>query len=204
MKVGEIIALDREIILNDGKDTVTITVVNIGDRPIQVGSHYHFFEVNKLLKFNREKSYGYRLNIPSGTSVRFEPGEEKEIQLVELGGKRIVYGLNDLTEKKVKKAIKACYGKNPAFIIGIALNEKFKKDNENFGIVTNSILSILEKMDKEDRNEILKKYAKRRRDKGCQCSRRLNLLSINEDDYKNINKSVAKLIRNGFNKEVFS
>ena len=97
MKVGEIIALDREIILNDGKDTVTITVVNIGDRPIQVGSHYHFFEVNKLLKFNREKSYGYRLNIPSGTSVRFEPGEEKEIQLVELGGKRIVYGLNDLT-----------------------------------------------------------------------------------------------------------
>lgn len=116
----------------------------------------------------------------------------------------ILYGLNDLTEKKVKKAIKACYGKNPAFIIGIALNEKFKKDNENFGIVTNSILSILENMDKEDRNEILKKYAKRRRDKGCQCSRRLNLLSINEDDYKNINKSVAKLIRNGFKKEVFS
>lgn len=96
MKVGEIIALDREITLNYGKSTITITVVNIGDRPIQVGSHYHFFEVNRLLKFNREKSYGYRLNIPSGTSVRFEPGEEKEIQLVELGGKRTVYGLNDL------------------------------------------------------------------------------------------------------------
>ena len=117
MKVGEIIALDREIILNDGKDTVTITVVNIGDRPIQVGSHYHFFEVNRLLKFNREKSYGYRLNIPSGTSVRFEPGEEKEIQLVELGGKRIVYGLNDLTcgnldEIGLEKAIENAQVKN--------------------------------------------------------------------------------------------
>ena len=117
MKVGEIIALDREIILNDGKDTVTITVVNIGDRPIQVGSHYHFFEVNKLLKFNREKSYGYWLNIPSGTSVRFEPGEEKEIQLVELGGKRIVYGLNDLTcgnldEIGLEKAIEIAQVKN--------------------------------------------------------------------------------------------
>lgn len=97
MKVGEIIALDREITLNEGKRTVIITVTNIGDRPIQVGSHYHFFEVNKLLKFNREKAYGYRLNIPSGTSVRFEPGEEKEVQLVELSGKRVVYGLNDLT-----------------------------------------------------------------------------------------------------------
>lgn len=117
MKVGEIIALDREIILNDGKGTVTITVVNIGDRPIQVGSHYHFFEVNKLLKFNREKSYGYRLNIPSGTSVRFEPGEEKEIQLVELGGKRIVYGLNDLIcgnldEIGLEKAIENAQVKN--------------------------------------------------------------------------------------------
>lgn len=116
----------------------------------------------------------------------------------------ILYGLNDLTEKKVKKAIKACYGKNPAFIIGIALNEKYKKDNENFGIVTNAILSMLEKMDKEDRNEILKKYGKRRREKGCQCSRRLNLLSINEDDYKNIHKSISKFIRNGFKKEIFS
>lgn len=97
MKVGEILALDREITLNQERNTTSIMVTNIGDRPIQVGSHYHFFEVNKLLKFDREKSYGYRLDIPSGTSVRFEPGEEKEVQLVELGGKRIVYGLNDLT-----------------------------------------------------------------------------------------------------------
>ena len=97
MKVGEILALDREITLNQERNTTSIMVTNIGDRPIQVGSHYHFFEVNKLLKFDREKSYGYRLDIPSGTSVRFEPGEEKEVQLVELGGKRIVYGLYDLT-----------------------------------------------------------------------------------------------------------
>ena len=96
MKVGEIIALNRDIILNQGKRTVNIIVENLGDRPIQVGSHYHFFEVNSLLEFDRRKSYGYRLNIPSGTSVRFEPGEEKQVQLVEVGGKRIIYGLNDL------------------------------------------------------------------------------------------------------------
>lgn len=103
MKVGEIVPLNRDIILNQGKNTVAIIVINIGDRPIQVGSHYHFFEVNKLLKFNRKKSYGYRLDIPSGTSVRFEPGEEKEVQLVELGGKRIVYGLNDLICGKLEE-----------------------------------------------------------------------------------------------------
>lgn len=117
MKIGAVIALDREITLNEGKDTVVVTVTNVGDRPIQVGSHYHFFEVNKLLEFNREKAYGYRLNIPSGTSVRFEPGEEKEVQLVELGGKRIVYGLNDLTcgnleEIGLKKAMENAKSKS--------------------------------------------------------------------------------------------
>lgn len=110
MKVGEIIALNRDIILNENKNTVTIIVANIGDRPIQIGSHYHFFEVNKLLEFDRQLAYGYRLNIPSGTSVRFEPGEEKEVQLVELGGRKVVYGLNDLTcgrleEVGVEKAL---------------------------------------------------------------------------------------------------
>ena len=108
MKIGEIIPADREITLNEGKNTVKILVANKGDRPVQVGSHYHFFEVNKCLSFDRETAYGYHLDIPSGTSVRFEPGEEKEVQLTQMGGRKRVFGLNDLTraraEKKKKKA----------------------------------------------------------------------------------------------------
>ena len=96
MKIGEIIPADREITLNEGKNTVKILVANKGDRPVQVGSHYHFFEVNKCLSFDREAAYGYHLDIPSGTSVRFEPGEEKEVQLTEMGGRKRVFGLNDL------------------------------------------------------------------------------------------------------------
>mgnify|MGYP002224800666 CR=1 FL=1 len=71
-----------------------------GDRPVQVGSHFHFFEVNKCLSFDREAAYGYHLDIPSGTSVRFEPGEEKEVQLTEMGGRKRVFGLNDLTRAR--------------------------------------------------------------------------------------------------------
>lgn len=97
MKIGEIISNNDEIIINKNKKTINIKVTNSGDRPIQVGSHFHFFEVNKYLKFDREKAYGYHLDIPSGTSVRFEPGETKEIQLVALGGNKRVFGLNDLT-----------------------------------------------------------------------------------------------------------
>ena len=97
MKIGEVIPVDREIILNEGKECRKILVKNIGDRPVQVGSHYHFFEVNRCLVFDREKAYGFHLDIPSGTSVRFEPGEEKTVRLVELGGRKIVYGCNDLT-----------------------------------------------------------------------------------------------------------
>lgn len=100
MVPGEIISKDKDIVLNEGRKTVTIKVANVGDRPIQVGSHFHFFEVNKLLKFNRKSAFGMRLNIPSGTSIRFEPGEEKEIDLVELGGNKIVFGLNGLTESQ--------------------------------------------------------------------------------------------------------
>ena len=96
MKIGEIMASDREITLNEGKKTVTVMVANKGDRPVQVGSHFHFFEVNRCLSFDREKAYGYHLDIPSGTSVRFEPGEEKEVQLTEMGGRKRVFGLNDL------------------------------------------------------------------------------------------------------------
>ena len=97
MKIGEIIPADRDIVLNEGRETITLLVANKGDRPVQVGSHYHFFETNKCLSFDREQAYGYRLDIPSGTSVRFEPGEEKEVELVSFGGKRRVWGFNDLT-----------------------------------------------------------------------------------------------------------
>ena len=96
-KIGEVMASDGDIILNEGKVTAAVLVANRGDRPVQVGSHYHFFEVNRCLDFDREKAFGFHLDIPSGTSVRFEPGEEKEVQLVAMGGSRIVYGLNDLT-----------------------------------------------------------------------------------------------------------
>ncbi|MDO5336237.1 MAG: urease subunit beta [Eubacteriales bacterium] len=107
MKIGEIVALDREIELNAGKPTVVLSVANVGDRPVQVGSHFHFFEVNKCLKFDREKAYGYHLDIPSGTSVRFEPGEEKEVCLTAMGGTRRVFGFNDLTCSQVSEAAKA-------------------------------------------------------------------------------------------------
>ncbi|NOU91627.1 urease subunit beta [Paenibacillus sp. LMG 31456] len=87
-----------EIELNKGKKTSAMVVVNIGDRPIQVGSHFHFFEVNRALKFDRAAAFGMRLNIASGTAVRFEPGEEKPVQLVELGGAKLSYGLNNLSQ----------------------------------------------------------------------------------------------------------
>ncbi len=98
---GEVIINKEEIVLNENKKVMKIKVKNIGDRPIQVGSHFHFFEVNKQLNFERKSAYGMRLDIASGTSVRFEPGEEKEIQLVELGGKKRVFGLNALTNGQV-------------------------------------------------------------------------------------------------------
>lgn len=100
---GEIITKNTEIILNEGKRTLVIKVENTGDRPVQVGSHFHFFEVNRLLKFDRRSSFGMRLNIASGTSVRFEPGEGKEVELVELGGKKKVFGFNGLTEGEVSE-----------------------------------------------------------------------------------------------------
>ena len=106
MKVGEIIPADREIVLNEGKKTTKILVANKGDRPVQVGSHFHFFEVNKCLSFDREAAYGYHLDIPSGTSVRFEPGEEKEVQLTEMGGRKRVFGLNDLTCAQISEVNK--------------------------------------------------------------------------------------------------
>jgi urease subunit beta len=93
---GEYFLSKNPIIANARKRTLTLKVSNTGDRPIQVGSHTHFFEVNKALAFPREKAYGYHLNIPSGTSIRFEPGDHKQVQLTEYGGKRIVYGFSGL------------------------------------------------------------------------------------------------------------
>ena len=106
MKIGEIMPLDREITLNANKRSINILVANTGDRPVQVGSHFHFFEVNRCLSFDREKAYGFHLDIPSGTSVRFEPGEEKEVQLTAIGGTRRVFGLNDLTCAQVSAVTK--------------------------------------------------------------------------------------------------
>ena len=89
---GEIIAMDGELTLNAGRDTRRITVANTGDRPIQVGSHYHFYETNPALHFERERARGFRLNIAAGTAIRFEPGQLREVELVALAGDRIVYG----------------------------------------------------------------------------------------------------------------
>jgi urease subunit beta len=89
---GEFFIKDGEIELNAGRETVTLTVANTGDRPIQVGSHYHFFETNPALKFDREKARGMRLDITAGTAVRFEPGQSREVTLVMLAGKRTIYG----------------------------------------------------------------------------------------------------------------
>jgi urease beta subunit len=95
---GEYLLGDGDIEANVGRQTVQLTVANTADRPIQVGSHFHFFEANRGLRFDREKAFGMRLNIPAGTAVRFEPGDEKVVTLVELGGAREVYGLNALTD----------------------------------------------------------------------------------------------------------
>ncbi|HLS97486.1 MAG: urease subunit beta [Porticoccaceae bacterium] len=89
---GEMQTLPGDIVINGGRETLTVAVSNSGDRPIQVGSHYHFYETNPALIFEREKARGFRLNIPAGTAVRFEPGQSREVELVALAGKREVYG----------------------------------------------------------------------------------------------------------------
>lgn len=89
---GEVITQEGNIELNEGRKSISLRVANTGDRPIQVGSHYHFYETNEALHFHREASLGYRLDIPAGTAVRFEPGQAREITLVKLAGKREIYG----------------------------------------------------------------------------------------------------------------
>jgi len=95
---GEYLLGDGDVIANAGRETVEMSVTNTGDRPIQVGSHFHFFEVNRALAFDRARAFGMRLNVPAGTAVRFEPGDEKRVTLVALAGSRQIFGLNALTE----------------------------------------------------------------------------------------------------------
>jgi urease subunit beta len=95
---GELLVEEGAIVLNDGKTTTTLIVANGGDRPIQVGSHFHFFEANPALQFDRAAARGQRLDIPAGTAVRFEPGDEKEVTLVPVAGRREIYGFNGLVE----------------------------------------------------------------------------------------------------------
>ncbi len=98
---GEIIVADGTIVLNEGRETVSVTVANTGDRPVQVGSHYHFYETNEALDFDRDAALGHRLDIPAGTAVRFEPGQTREVALVPYGGNRIVKGFNAKIQGKV-------------------------------------------------------------------------------------------------------
>ncbi|WP_210486515.1 urease subunit beta [Rufibacter aurantiacus] len=101
---GEYLLGEDKLTLNQDRATVEVEVTNMGDRPVQVGSHYPFFETNALLQFDREKAYGFRLNIPAGTAVRFEPGERKRVTLVELSGERISYGGNNLVDGQLSEA----------------------------------------------------------------------------------------------------
>ena len=111
---GEYILADGDIIANVGKRTDKITVINTGDRPVQVGSHFHFFETNKQLLFDRATAYGMRLNIAAGTAVRFEPGEEKDIILVEFGGKKQISGFNNLVDGELKGNMEKALDKSQA------------------------------------------------------------------------------------------
>jgi urease beta subunit len=99
---GEYVLSNTAIECNAGRPTERVKVMNTGDRPVQVGSHFHFFEVNRKMEFDREKAFGMRLNIASGTAVRFEPGEEKEIELVAIGGTRSIHGFNNLVNGGTK------------------------------------------------------------------------------------------------------
>ncbi|SMP78203.1 urease subunit beta [Noviherbaspirillum suwonense] len=99
---GEMLIEEGEIEINVGRAGATVTVANSGDRPVQVGSHFHFYEVNPALTFEREQAYGMRLDIAAGTAVRFEPGQERTVQLVALAGERIVYGFNGRVMGKLK------------------------------------------------------------------------------------------------------
>ena len=98
---GEVITKDGDLVLNEGRPAITLEVANTGDRPVQVGSHYHFYETNEALAFDRERARGWRLDIPAGTAVRFEPGQTREVQLVPIAGARAIFGFNGLVTGKL-------------------------------------------------------------------------------------------------------
>ncbi|GAD53462.1 urease beta subunit [Halarchaeum acidiphilum MH1-52-1] len=98
---GEIVPGEGDVTINEGRETATVTVANTGDRPVQVGSHFHFFEANAALAFDREAAFGMRLNVPAGTAVRFEPGDERDVDLVAIGGKGRAHGMNGLVNGSV-------------------------------------------------------------------------------------------------------
>ena len=100
---GEYLLEDGDILANADRPVITLSVANTGDRPIQVGSHFHFYEVNSALRFDREAAYGMRLNIASGLTIRFEPGDEKTVELTTIGGTRTIYGLNNKVNGKLDK-----------------------------------------------------------------------------------------------------
>jgi urease beta subunit len=113
MKPGEIIVGEGDVVLNENRPVASVTVTNTGDRPVQVGSHFHFFEVNKALHFERAAAYGMRLNIKAGTAVRFEPGQTSAVELVNYGGTRFVSGFNRLVEGRLDdEAVKSQAMKN--------------------------------------------------------------------------------------------
>ena len=99
---GEIIVAGEDIVLNEGRETITLAVANTGDRPVQVGSHFHFFETNEALDFDRDAALGHRLDIPAGTAVRFEPGQTREVTLVPYAGNRVVRGFNAKIQGKLE------------------------------------------------------------------------------------------------------
>ena len=101
---GEYLLGEGDVVANTGRETLEIVVANTGDRPIQVGSHFHFFEANKALRFDRAAAFGMRLNVPAGTAVRFEPGDERKVRLVAFAGARLVLGLNGLTDRVTTEA----------------------------------------------------------------------------------------------------
>lgn len=124
MVPGEYVFDGPDIELNEGRPVVTLSVNNTGDRPVQIGAHYHFFEVNKALVFDREKAYGMRLDLPSGTSARFEPGDVKTVNLIPYSGHRVVYGFNGLVSGRLddpytrlsslKRCLEGGYGHKPS------------------------------------------------------------------------------------------
>jgi urease beta subunit len=118
---GEVILGEGDIVVFNGRKTVELVVANTGDRPIQVGSHCHFFEANRALRFDREKAYGFRLQVPAGTAVRFEPGEDKRVTLVSIGGNRVAYGINGLVSGRlddpIVKAKALAAAKDQGFIV---------------------------------------------------------------------------------------